>query len=150
MTAKQFSILILTIVLCSVLFAFAQTSTVPIMLNAQTSLAGCTWPTAYATVSNGVALCPLNLSGQPGLAIAINGGAFVQIPMTQGGSSPYTATLPVVVTGQVISCPTCVTGPVVTSFNTRFGDVKLVDADVTGTGLKVVTTVTSTAVSTPQ
>jgi hypothetical protein len=38
----------------------------------------------------------------------------------------------------------------VTSFNGRTGAVTLSDADVTGTGLKVTTTVTSTAVSTPQ
>ncbi|MGA2557978.1 MAG: hypothetical protein ABSG04_17045 [Verrucomicrobiota bacterium] len=38
----------------------------------------------------------------------------------------------------------------VASFNGRTGAVTLTDADVTGTGLKVSTTVTSTAVSTPQ
>ena len=41
-------------------------------------------------------------------------------------------------------------GSGVTSFNGRTGAVTLTDADVTGTGLKVSTTVTSTAVSTPQ
>jgi hypothetical protein len=38
----------------------------------------------------------------------------------------------------------------VTSFNGRTGAVVLTDADVTGTGLKIATTVTSTATSTPQ
>lgn len=38
----------------------------------------------------------------------------------------------------------------VASFNGRTGAVTLTDADVTGSGLKVVTTVTSTATSTPQ
>jgi len=38
----------------------------------------------------------------------------------------------------------------VSSFNGRTGAVSLTDADVTGTGLKVITTVTSTATSTPQ
>ena len=38
----------------------------------------------------------------------------------------------------------------VTTFNGRSGAVTLSDADVTATGLKVITTVTSTATSTPQ
>ena len=42
------------------------------------------------------------------------------------------------------------TGGGVTSFNGRTGAVTLSDADVTATGLKVITTVTSTATSTPQ
>jgi hypothetical protein len=40
--------------------------------------------------------------------------------------------------------------PGVSSFNGRTGAVTLSDADVTATGLKVITTVTSTATSTPQ
>ena len=38
----------------------------------------------------------------------------------------------------------------VTSFNGRTGAILLTDGDVTSTGLKVITTVTSTATSTPQ
>jgi len=76
-------------------------------------------------VTNGMAFCPLNLSSGPALALAVNGGAFIQVPMTTASNG-------------------------VTSFNGRTGAVTLTDADVTGTGLKVVTTVTSTATSTPQ
>lgn len=98
-----------------------------VILGTQTALTGCVWPTAYATVTNGLALCPLNLSTGPALAISVNQGAFVQIPMT-----------------------TATTG--VQSFNGRTGAVTLTDADITGTGLKVATTVTGTftATSTPQ
>ena len=57
----------------------AQTAGGFILLNPASSLAGCAWPSG-ATVTNGAALCPLNLSGQPGLAIALNGSAtFTQI-----------------------------------------------------------------------
>jgi hypothetical protein len=59
----------------------AQTASI-VYLGTQTALTGCAWPTAYATVTNGMALCPLNLPTGPALAIAVNGGAFTQIPMT--------------------------------------------------------------------
>ena len=91
----------------------------PVILGVQTAISGCTWPTAYATVTNGMALCPLNLTTGPALAIAINGGAFVQIPMSTAAAG-------------------------VTSFNGRTGAVTLLDADVTGTGVKATTTATTT------
>jgi hypothetical protein len=81
-----------------------------IILPAQTSIAGCTWPTANVTVINGGALCPLSLSTGPALAIAVNGGAFVQIPMAAGAS--ITGTAPIVVSAaSVVSCPSCATSP---------------------------------------
>ena len=125
MTTKQFSILIAVVVILSVLgftvfAASAQSSaSSPVILGVQTSMTGCTWPTAYATVSNGMAFCPLNLTTGPALAIAVNGGAFVQIPMTTAAAG-------------------------VTSFNGRTGAVTLTDADVTGTGVKATTTATTT------
>lgn len=99
----------------------------PIIIGTQTAVSGCSWPTAYVAVSNGLAICPLSLPTGPALAIAVNGGPFTQIPMA------------ITTTG-------------VTSFNGRTGAVTLTDDDVTGTGLKVATTVTGTftATSTPQ
>jgi hypothetical protein len=101
-------------------------------------------PTASAT---GATLCPVGTSTTGyGMYVSYNGAAYQLL--TPAGS--VTGSAPIVVSGTAISCPTCVTGSVVNSFNTRTGAVTLSDADVTGTGLKVVTTVTSTATSTPQ
>lgn len=63
----------------------AQTASGIILLSPSATLAGCAWPTG-ATVTNGAALCPLNLSGQPGLAMALNGGAFTQMLPVAGTS----------------------------------------------------------------
>lgn len=128
MTTKQFAVLISTILACSMMMSVIGHAAPPqssyIMTPAQTSLAGCVWPpAANITVANGAALCPLSLSSGPGLAIAVNGGAFVQIPMTSG-SAPYTGTAPIVVNGQVISCPTCLTSAV-TSLNGKTGSLTL-------------------------
>ena len=53
-----------------------------VFLGVQTSAANCTWSNA-AVVSNGMALCPLNVgtstAPSPGLAIALNQGSFVQV-----------------------------------------------------------------------
>lgn len=99
------AILVITLCVMLALFvhgAIGQTAGGFVILNAQTSLAGCAWPTSFATVTNGVAVCPLNLAGQPGLAIAVNGGAFSQIPMSQasGGVASFNSR-----TGNVLPAP---------------------------------------------
>ena len=128
MTTKQFSIFMAALVFLFALAGGGQSGTT-ILIPAQTNITGCAWNTAAVTVTNGLAICPLNLTTGPALAIAVNGGAFSQIPMTAGTAG-------------------------VASFNGRTGAVTLLDADVTGTGLKIATSVattsTSTAVSTPQ
>ena len=128
MTTKQFSIFMATLVFLFALAGGGQSGTT-ILIPAQTNITGCAWNTAAVTVTNGLAICPLNLTTGPALAIAVNGGALSQIPMTAGTAG-------------------------VRSFNGRTGAVTLLDADVTGTGLKIATSVTttstSTAVSTPQ
>lgn len=126
MTNKHFTILILVIFFVSMVAGGgAQSGTSSVFIPAQTTISACTWPSpTVATITNGGAICMLSLSTGPALAIAVNNGAFVQIPMSAA------------------------TG--VTSFNGRTGNVTLTKADVTGTGLAVSTTVTSTAVSTPQ
>jgi hypothetical protein len=128
MTTKQFSIFMAALVFLFALAGGGQSGTT-ILIPAQTNITGCAWNTAAVTVTNGLAICPLNLTTGPALAIAVNGGALSQIPMTAGTAG-------------------------VRSFNGRTGAVTLLDADVTGTGLKIATSVTttstSTAVSTPQ
>ena len=127
MTNKQFTIFMIGFLLVSmVIGGGAQNAgTSSILIPVQTSIAGCTWPSSTAvTVASGLAICPLNLSTGPALALAVNNGAFVQIPMSAA------------------------TG--VASFNGRTGNVTLTKADVLGTSFAVSTTVTSTAVSTPQ
>ena len=128
MTTKQFSIFMAALVFLFALAGGGQSGTT-ILIPAQTNITGCAWNTAAVTVTNGLAICPLNLTTGPALAIAVNGGALSQIPMTAGTAG-------------------------VASFNGRTGAVTLLDADVTGTGLKIATSVTttstSTAVSTPQ
>ena len=128
MTTKQFSIFMAALVFLFALAGGGQSGTT-ILIPAQTNITGCAWNTAAVTVTNGLAICPLNLTTGPALAIAVNGGAFSQIPMTAGTAG-------------------------VASFNGRTRAVTLTDADVTGTGLKIATSVTtistSTAVSTPQ
>jgi hypothetical protein len=128
MTTKQFSIFMAALVFLFALAGGGQSGTT-ILIPAQTNITGCAWNTAAVTVTNGLAICPLNLTTGPALAIAVNGEAFSQIPMTAGTAG-------------------------VRSFNGRTGAVTLLDADVTGTGLKIATSVTttstSTAVSTPQ
>jgi hypothetical protein len=70
------------------------------------------------------AFCPVGSGTIYSMYVSYNGGAYqLLVPATSAG---------------------------VATFNGRSGAVILTDADVTGTGLKVVTTVTSTAVSTPQ
>ena len=43
---------------------------------AQSALSGCSWPT-WATVSNGVAICPVDINGVVQLALGMNQGPFV-------------------------------------------------------------------------
>jgi hypothetical protein len=144
MTRKQFSIFTAVMAL-AVLFGLAafrpqpvnaQSTATPLFFapQAANSVAGCVVPTG-STLPNAVFFCFVN-TGTPstsGLFFALNGGTtWTNLVPPAGGS--YTATSPVVVTGTVISCPTCVTGPVVTSFNTRTGAVQLTKADVTATG----------------
>jgi len=69
-----------------------------------------------------MAICPLALTSGPALAIAVNGGTFSQIPMS--ASQSVTVTAPLVLTGNVISCPTCVT-QAVTSLNGKTGSLTL-------------------------
>jgi len=97
---------------------------------------GCVWP-AGATVTNGMALCATT----SGLYYSLNGSAtFTPV----AGAVTLTGTAPIVVSGTTVSCPTCVTGTVVNSFQGRTGNVTLTKADVTGTGLAVTTTSNST------
>lgn len=92
------------------------------------SVSQCAWPTGV-TVSNGVAFCFINtgVASTSSMYFALNGGT---------GWSPLV--------------PPSTTG--VTSFGNppRTGAVVLTDADVQGAGVKVSTTVTSTATSTVQ
>jgi len=97
----------------------AQSSGMPIILGTQAAVSGCAWPTAYATVTNGLALCPLNLTTGPALAIAVNGGAFVAIPMSAAAAG-------------------------VTSFNGRTGAVVSVAADYSYAQLSGLPTTTGT------
>jgi hypothetical protein len=75
------------IVAAGVYSVHAQTG-MPVILGIQTSISGCSWSavTTYfssgSTVANGLAICPINSTSGPQLAIAVNGGAFVPIPMT--------------------------------------------------------------------
>jgi hypothetical protein len=117
----------------------AQSTATPLFFapQAANSLAGCVIPTG-STVPNSVFFCFVNthVAATSGLYYALD-GTTTWNPVTSPSSAPYTGTLPIVVTGQAISCPTCaVTGAVVTSFGNppRTGGVVLVKADVTSTG----------------
>jgi hypothetical protein len=81
----------------------------PIYLSA-TSLSGCAWPSGTGiptwTGTNVTAVCFLDISGSAGMALAVAGGSFTQVLPVSGGT--YTGTSPIVVSGTVISCPTCV------------------------------------------
>lgn len=98
--------------------------------------ASCVWP-AGATVTNGMAICATT----SGPYYALNGSATF-LPFAN--SATVTGTTPIVVTGTAVSCPTCVTGSVVTSFNSRSGAIQLTKADVLGTNFAVSTSSTST------
>jgi hypothetical protein len=94
------------------------------------SITTCAWPSGTGvpvwTGSNTVALCIINAGGVVSQAYSVGGNAtFTALGGTAAG---------------------------VTSFNGRTGAVILTNADVTGTGLKVVTTSTAvvTSTSTPQ
>jgi hypothetical protein len=70
----------------------AQGAGMPIILNVVTSTSQCAWPKAYATVLNGMAVCPVNTNGVLNLALAINGGTFQILGGggTTGGIPPGT------------------------------------------------------------
>lgn len=91
------------------------------------SISACQWTTG-ATVTNGVSFCFLNTGtvSTSGMYFALN------------GSTTWNPLVPAAQTAGV------------TSFNGRTGAVTLTDPDIQATGLKIATTVTSTAVSTPQ
>jgi len=115
----------------------AQSTVAPVILLQQmvSSVAACTVPSGN-TLPNSAVYCTVN-SGSvatSGLYVSYNGSAFVPAVASSSGTS-YTATSPIVVTGQVISCPSCATtSAVVNSFNGRTGNVQLSKADVTATG----------------
>lgn len=118
------------------------------------SLSTCAWPVGFGTNPTAGVIC-IYPNGTGGASFA---GA-VATAGTQGPFSPViatsptlTGTSPITVSGSTISCPTCVTGSVVTSFGSpgRTGAVTLTKADVTGTGLSVNTTTTSTSTSSLQ
>jgi hypothetical protein len=121
MTTKQFLGLIVTLILCAVLLAHAQSF----------------GAIAFSPIAPAVANCP---PGPP------TGTAFCTV-----GTAPSNYQVYVSYAGaayQPLVPPPAAAG--VTSFNGRTGVVTLSNTDVLGTGLKVTTTVTSTAVSTPQ
>lgn len=74
----------LLLLLCLIGVAYGQTSAL-IILGVQPSVSSCKWP-SFATVSNGTALCPVNVNGVVFLATALNGGAFT-IPSSGGGGT---------------------------------------------------------------
>lgn len=108
----------------------------PVILGVQTSVSGCAWPSTYATITNGMAICPLNLSTGPGLAIAVatstGQGSFVQI----GGPS---GVFPQSVTA---ASGTCLTGYSATTgvFTTGPCLASLTKAEVLATGIAATTT----------
>ena len=94
-------------------------------------------PAAQATQAT---LCAVGSGTSFTMYVAYNGGAYA--PLT--GATTISGTAPIVVNGSTVSCPTCVTGNVVNSFQGRTGNVNLTKADVTGTGLAATTTATTT------
>lgn len=103
MTTKSNIVIAVLAVLLIAVVARSQ-SNVPIILSPnQTAITGCTWPTG--TTTNGLALCPLSLASGPAIAIAVNGGAFVQMPMSSaGGVTSWNG-----LTGAVTYAPTTIT-----------------------------------------
>lgn len=105
--------------------------------------------------SSGFILCTVvPTGGQPFLALSVagyNGG--VPFSLQASGGPTYTGTAPIVVTGPVISCPTCAqTGAVVTGFGTpaRTGNVVLTKADITQTGIAASSSTTASTTTTLQ
>jgi hypothetical protein len=149
MTRKQFSIFTSTMALSVALAilvglaAFrplpvkAQSTVAPVILLQQmvSSVSACAVPTGN-TLPNSAVYCTVNSGtlATSGLYVSYNGGLFVPAVASSSGPS-YTATSPIVLTGTVISCPSCATtSAVVNSFNGRTGNVQLTKADVISTG----------------
>jgi len=119
---KKFAIgFALALALCCVWMAFAQTY----------------GALSIGTIAPTVASCP------PGVANAAT------LCVVGAGTTGYAFYVSYNATAYQLLVP-ATTSSGVTSFNGRTGPVTLTSADVTGAGLKVITTVTSTATSTPQ
>lgn len=94
---------------------------------------------------NYAVLCPVGSSSAGyTMYVSYNGGAYQLL--VPASTASVTGTLPIVVSGNSVTCPTCVvTGSVVTGFGNppRKGDVTLTKADITATGIAVTTASTS-------
>lgn len=144
MTRKQFysfaAILAMAVLLGFAAFrpksVNAQAAATPLFFapQAANSVAGCAIPSGW-TLPNAVFFCFVNsgTASTSGLYFSINGSTTWN-PLIPPAGGAIIGTAPIVVTGSAVSCPTCVTGTVVTSFNTRTGAVQLTKADVTATG----------------
>jgi len=95
-----------------------------------------------AGTANTAQLCAVGTAASNYTMYVSYNGAAYQLLAPAG--TAMTGTAPIVVSGGTVSCPTCVQGSVVTSFNGRTGAATLTKADVTGTGVAVSTTATST------
>lgn len=90
-----FAVAIIVVLVSSPSIAPAQTAVGPIiMVNTASSAANCAWQVGTGipvwTGTTVLAECPLNLSGKPGLALAIGGGPFVQvIPAAGSGLTSF-------------------------------------------------------------
>ena len=123
MTTKQFTVFMVTIILFfSIVAGRAQTTSSSVLVFPAVPLASCVWPAEVNVASTGyIALC----NTTTGLAWAVSPSTTFTLA---GGAAPtMTATAPIVVTGGVISCPSCATSP-------------------SGGPLKILTTVTATSV----
>lgn len=129
--------LVIGIFLGAVLLAWGQS---PLGIGVQPATGFATTLTGCQTVSTGFNLCVVTpASGQPFLALSVagyNSGA----PFAVSASANITGTAPIVVTGNTVSCPTCVAGSVVNTFQGRTGNVLLTKPDVLGTGVAATTT----------
>jgi hypothetical protein len=140
MTRTQFSILIATILAASMIIAgvvHAQSYGAIGFAPIAPAVSNCPAPAATYTV-----ICAVGTAAPYALMVSYNAGAYQNLVTAP---TAITGTGPIVVSNSgSISCPSCVTGNVVTSFNTRSGAVGLTKADITGTGIAVTTTSTST------
>jgi hypothetical protein len=77
------SLLILAAVALAASYLWSQSSGVITLPAPPTTIAGCAWPAAPNSVTAGTQTCIYGTAASPGLAIAVNGGAFVAVPMGQ-------------------------------------------------------------------
>ena len=113
MTNKQFAILIAILLVAAVIIAVAQNPTLtPYQFSvnnvSHTSCTVVAATTQYCYASDGP-------------YVSINGAAYVS--MLPGGTAAITATSPLVVSGSVVSCPTCATTPVSIPFSQVTGQI---------------------------